>query len=71
MEFDRVRSIIFSDATPDAPRREVREQPDGSLYVTVGRLSQHLKGKEEAGAFGMDKTKEKTLGKWMDRPFKA
>ena len=30
------------------PAREVREQPDGSLYVTVGRLSQHLKGKEEA-----------------------
>lgn len=28
---------------------KVREQPDGSLYVTVGRLSQHLKGKEEAG----------------------
>jgi len=27
---------------------KVREQPDGSLYVTVGRLSQHLKGKEEA-----------------------
>ena len=34
---------------PNATALEVREQPDGSLYVSVGRLSQHLKGKEEAG----------------------
>eukprot|EP00438_Fugacium_kawagutii_P004906 Skav229219 [mRNA] locus=scaffold2439:148018:157197:+ [translate_table: standard] len=29
-------------------RTKVREQPDGSLYVSVGRLSQQLKGQEEA-----------------------
>lgn len=33
---------------------KVREQPDGSLYVTVGRLSQHLKGKEEADDGGWE-----------------
>ena len=33
---------------------KVCEQPDGSLYVTVGRLSQHLKGKEEADDGGWE-----------------
>ena len=29
-------------------KAKVREQPDGSLYVSIGGLSQQLKGQEEA-----------------------